>query len=288
MVKQTINSVGVIGLGLIGASVLKDIKRHVPDVVRYGQSEGRELEIAQREGLIEPITDFEAFVNACDLVIIATPIDDVVGIAKRIKVAKKSANHLIVIDVASVKKTIVPVFNKLSNEKVTFIPTHPMGGSEKSGYQAARGGLFRQKPWIICTKNRNDTDVMAISDLLQECCGVSVEFLQPSLHDKYVAAASHAVIDISHFLFDFINTKHPEALKVAGESFITTTRLASDNPKMLAGIHKHNLESIESILKEFLEFANTKVDDLENLDIEYFDNNKIARDSWLHHRNKLQ
>ena len=98
-----IDSVGVVGLGLIGASILKDIQAHAPNIERFGYSSGRELEIALNDNLIVAAS-FSEMINRCDLIIISTPISSVISVAKRIKNQKKSKKNLIVIDVSSVKK----------------------------------------------------------------------------------------------------------------------------------------------------------------------------------------
>jgi len=284
--KVTINSVGVIGLGLIGASILKDLKKHAPELRRYGVSLGREQKIAYNEQLIQEELELTEFVESCDLIIIATPIDEVVATAKKIaKISSYRTKGLIVTDVASVKESIAPAFKELSNGTIDFIPSHPMGGSEKSGYQASHGGLFRGKPWIICSTQKSES-INMLEDVFKKYCGAHVVYLEPSIHDKYVAVASHMVIDLSHLLFDFISRKHPEALKIAGESFITTTRLASDNPAMISGIHEHNLKNIQDVFGEFLEYINQILKQQDGLNQDYFLENKTNRDNWLHYRNK--
>lgn len=285
---RSIKSVGVVGLGLIGASILKDLKKHAPHIVRYGHSNRSELKIAAQDQLVIPNTSLESLVNNCDLIFIATPIDSIPDIAKKISLLKRSKKHLIVADVASVKEQILSIFNELTSDTITYIPSHPMGGSERSGYQSSRGGLFRQKPWIICSSNDNQQSPqeLKLAHFLKSFCGAYIHFIPYKKHDLYVASVSHMVLGLSNLLFEFVNIKHPEALTIAGESFITTTRLASDNPEMLANICQNNSNNIKPLFKEFLEFINNKVDDIESLDIDYFQNNKSTRDNWLHHRNK--
>lgn len=285
MIKYEIKKVGVIGLGLIGASILKDIKNHRPDISRYGFSKGREMVVAEKHKLINK-GELNELVNDCDLIIIATPIADVVKISDQIIELKNSRKKLLVTDVASVKSEISEHFNVLNKKQKTsfFISSHPMGGSEKAGYDNSRGGLFRQKPWIICAKEDQNTFVIEFSKLIKECCGPKIVYLNPELHDIHVAAISHFVLDLSSVLFDFVSKKHPEALTIAGDSFITTTRLASDNPRMLSAINQNNFENIEPIAIEFIEHLKNTISD-KNLDRDYFTKNKRARDSWLHHRN---
>lgn len=133
-------------MGLIGASILKDVRNHAPQIKRYGISKGHEQQIAFSEKLIEGLLTFDKLVNTCDLIFIATPISDVIDVAINIKRLKKTKKLLIVSDVASVKLQISKVFSELNGTSIKFITSHPMGGSEKSGYEGSRGGLFRNKP----------------------------------------------------------------------------------------------------------------------------------------------
>lgn len=159
-----------------------------------------------------------------------------------------------------------------------------MGGSERNGYEGARRGLFQQKPWIFCVEESANTSVLR--DFIKKCCGAKIRYLPPEGHDQYATVVSHMILDLSSFLFDFVNLKHPEALGIAGESFITTTRLASDNPKMLADINQQNYGSIKAVFEDFIWFLQAKLADSKELNQDYFANNKLARDSWLHHRNR--
>lgn len=279
-------TIGIIGLGLIGASILKDINRHLPEANIYGISKGLEQKAAQREGLIDKkAISLKDMADVCDVIFITTPIESVVDVARDISRLKTSKKKLVVTDAASVKSQIYPVFEELSSDVIEFIPSHPMGGSEKLGYASARGGLFRQKPWIICQKEQTSSGTL-LADLLKRCCGAQIHYISPEAHDKSIAIASHMILDLSSFIFDFVSSKHPEVLNMAGESFITTTRLASDNPAMLASINANNTKNIQNSLNEFIEFLESKTRSLDKLEVDYFSDNKKARDTWLHHRNK--
>lgn len=281
-----IRTIGVIGIGLIGASLLKDIKNHQPQINRLGYSLGHELVIVQKQNLIKP-GDLQKLIDESDLIFISTPISDVIKTADIIYSQKKSTKRLLVTDVASVKSDISNHFNMLNSKKskTKFISSHPMGGSEKTGYDHSRGGLFRQKPWIICNDDKVDIQMLdKYEQFIKKVCGPRTVYLNADVHDKYIAAISHFILDISSMLFDFVSNKHPESLKLAGDSFISTTRLASDNPEMLASININNIKNIKPVAKEFIRFMEKKIES-EDLNYEYFNNNKKARDSWLHHRN---
>ncbi len=287
--KYDANTIAVIGLGLIGASILKDVERHAPQMRRLGYSKGHEYEIAQREGLIEANTTYKEVVDQADIIIIATPISSVIKVAEEVANLRTSKKRLIVIDVASVKSKISKKFEELNieNPDTTYISTHPMGGSEKGGYEGSKRGLFRNKPWLICADQTEiESDTKDLVRLIEDACGARIYYFPPEKHDEIIAVSSHFILDLSNVLFEFVSKQYPGALKTAGESFITTTRLASDNPVMLSEINEFNHAQIEKITKSFISFLAERIEGDGQLDLEYFKKNKLSRDSWLHHRNK--
>ncbi|MCX6729402.1 MAG: prephenate dehydrogenase/arogenate dehydrogenase family protein [Candidatus Saccharibacteria bacterium] len=280
---EHIKSVAVIGLGLIGASILKDLKRWSPSITRYGWSTGVTLQAAIHDGLIENETDFTSIIKHADLVVIATPIHATSDAADKINAIKVKKPQLI-IDVASVKKDIGTHFSELSNTTRTFIPTHPMGGSEKSGYAGSKIGIFKDKPWIICGDRESDFIFKnEFIKILSDVFGSQVNFVALDVHDVAIASVSHMVLNLSHLLFDYVARNHPDALPLAGESFVTSTRLASDNPQMLHEIGIANEDAIKKELLDFADFITSNAQDLPK-SIEYYHSNKLARDAWLHHR----
>lgn len=283
---ESLQSVAIIGLGLIGASILKSIERYSPKTKRYGWSTGSELKQAQKSYLIESDHNLKDIVNLAYLIIIATPMDQINRVAKKIRKMKTTKKFLTVIEVGSVKKPLVETFRNLDAKKIEFVHTHPMGGSERTGYDAAQASIFREKPWLVLhdkTKRISHQSIERIDWLIKTTGSVRRD-LPLEDHDKVVASISHFILNISHLAFDFVVTKHAEGLSVAGESFTTTTRLASDNPNMIHSINKQNNKVITEIINDFADFICQK--DVANQPLEYFENNKLARDSWMHHRRK--
>ncbi|MCA9312960.1 prephenate dehydrogenase/arogenate dehydrogenase family protein [Candidatus Nomurabacteria bacterium] len=281
-----VSTIAVIGLGLMGASILKSIQKYSPTVQRYGWSNGNELVSAIESKLINHTSSLKECVTNADLIVIATPITEISAIATDIcKYLKKNAT---IIEIASVKKEIIPCFKKLNKNSrlIEYVHTHPMGGSEKEGFQGSRTGIFLEKPWLILDSGASKLSIVAeerMNWLLAVCGAKRLDFpLQK--HDQLVATISHFILNISHLIFDFVANKHPESLPLAGESFITTTRLASDNPKMINDINIQNKYHIDNLLNEFSEFIKTS--NITDNPIDYFDNNKQLRNNWLHHRRK--
>src|SRR5690606_34512451 len=111
------------------------------------------------------------------------------------------ANHdgkKLVIDVASVKKSVTNVFSVLSDANVEFVATHPMAGTEFSGFNHARKGLFKSKPWIICPHEDNAADSIDFVKNFVDSFGAYTRVMDADTHDRHAAAVSHSVIVLSN------------------------------------------------------------------------------------------
>ena len=92
-------------------------------------------------------------------------------------------------------------------------------------------------------------------------------FIDPDEHDKSAAVVSHAVIVLSNIIFDYIASVHPEALKLAGDGFTDTTRIANGSPELHKDIILHNSEYTDAVLKEFSHFLDSKIANLSVSDV---------------------
>lgn len=283
---EPVQSVAVIGLGLIGGSILKDIERHSPQTKRYGWSNGRELTYAREIGLIEPTNSLAETIKKAEVIIIATPIPTIDSIAREIKKCLPKTAKKTITELGSVKGGVRELFASLTTDLHQFVQTHPMGGSEKTGFEGSKAGLFREKPWLICVDAERDLPEFAQEHLswLLASCGALKRTVPAADHDRMIASVSHMVLNLSHVLFDFVTSRHPDALAVAGESFVTSTRLASDNPEMIYSINQSNADQLQSVFDEFLEFA--KDLQIYSKEEDYFAANRQARDYWIHQRRR--
>ncbi len=289
------HTVGIIGLGLIGGSIAKDLKEldNPPNVVAYDPRE-KTIEAAVKSGHITEGLPVSEIARVATTTVIAAPIDRVASLGLEIRDsllagADDTDEGRIVLDVASVKKPISNVFSVLTTSSVEFVATHPMAGTEFSGFSHARKGLFRAKPWVICPHENNSEGAIESAEAFIEQFGPHIRVMEADVHDRHAAAVSHSVITLSNLLFDFINERHPEALDLAGDGFNSTTRLASGNPEMHASIVRANKGFVYQYLDEFLEYIGRRIDDLrDGKDIlPFFEGNASKRDEWLRNRKNL-
>lgn len=273
--------VAIIGLGLIGGSLAKALKAKnrnstLSTIARNSENTKRAIE----QNYIDHVYDsWRELLENVELVILTSSIDSIPQISKQIAAESSYLTHkVIVIDAASVKTNITKAFESLTTEHIEFLPTHPMGGSDKTGFEHAKATLFINRPWVITPHEKNTTHSIEKVTQLVKFLGSNVVKLDAQKHDEYAAIISHLVFLISTYIFAYPSNKHAEALTMAGSGFESITRLASGSAEMHAQIYENNKEYIEKALAEFIQFM--QEDNKENI-VEWFEKYKNKRDEFV-------
>ncbi len=278
--------IGVIGLGFIGGSIVKGLKMKSPELEIYTvERDSHDIHTAlSQKYLSATVKDMQELVTTVEIIIIASPIDTVLTIAKQIA-ACNSRNKLLVIDISSVKEHIVEEFEKLSTDSIEFLGTHPMAGSEKTGFENAEGMVFVRKPWAITPADHNSQESIQKVEKLIQFLSSAVVKVTAAEHDEQVASISHIVFLISCYLYAFIQAKEPESLQLAGSGFETQTRLASGSPQMHTDIILKNYDNIAVSLVSFMEFIKQHQLEKDSL-LKFFIDTKKTRDSFINNRSQ--
>lgn len=145
--------VGIIGIGLIGGSICIDIKRKGIAERVIGYSRRIEtIEKAIKKKIIDEYSEkVEEVIKNVDFLILSTPIG---ALEEYFKIIKKVNPEVFFTDVSSVKKIVCDKVKKIIGKRAKFVGSHPIAGSEKSGIEFAKEGLFENKVIIITpTKN---------------------------------------------------------------------------------------------------------------------------------------
>lgn len=274
-------NIGILGLGLIGGSIVKTLKLKNKNIRLYTvkRNNDKDIQIANKLKFLNKICDnYEEFLNKVELIIIATPIETIIPIAKIIYQTNHLKKKVIVIDVGSIKGKIVNEFEKLTND-FEFIGTHPMAGGDKSGFQNSDPFLFLNYLWIITPHRKNKKSSIVKIKKFIEYLGAKSKILNAKDHDRFIGIVSHLIFVISTYLFAFSIEKYKKSLEFSGKGFKTTTRLASANPEMHHQIFINNYRNIQKSLKEFLHFIKeNKITKSNSLKI--FKKYKLLRDKF--------
>ena len=246
---------GFIGLGLIGGSLAKCLKKQDPGCRIFAYTRTPETTAAAlSEGIIDGILQSPdgPFPCHCDMIFLCAPVETNISVLKSLK------EHLppdtIVTDVGSVKTPIHEAVQMLGLEK-QFIGGHPMAGSEKSGYSSSNDHLFENAYYILTPSPESPHDALERYRKLVLSFKALPLILDYRKHDYITAAVSHLPHVIASSL---VNTVHnldtpEEYMKlIAAGGFKDITRIASSSPDMWEQICITNQENISSVMDEFI------------------------------------
>ena len=225
-------NVGVIGLGLIGGSIFKDLLRLGVNTIGISQSQSGE----------HICKDYEVL-KTCDIVFVCSAMNKTLEILDKLETVLRP--ETIVTDVCSLKK-----FVSEKQRPYNFIPSHPMAGTENKGFENSFEGLFKGAKWVVIGR-QNDKKADGLALLLEIINYVGAEpvFTTAEEHDQAAAMISHMPMVIAQALM-FAAKDNPLALKIASSGFRDMTRLALSNEEMAGDMVSMNHKNIEnSILK---------------------------------------
>ncbi|WP_105614235.1 prephenate dehydrogenase [Vallitalea okinawensis] len=285
---QSLN-IGIIGLGLIGGSLAKAIKRSHPqiDIVAFDQNE-KSLLLAKEQGIINSYTlTIDSAFSTRDIIFLCLPVEKNQHVISQLTDLVNS--QCILTDVGSTKNSICEAFNNV-DLPCTFIGGHPMTGSEKSGFKASKAYLFENAYYILCPNEDVHTDQVALLKGLIESFGALVIIMDAKEHDYVTSAISHVPHVVASSLVAFVESldEHNLLLKqLAAGGFKDITRIASSSPEMWQSICLANSKQIEEQLDVFMDVIRTIKKFIQRKDEEglshFFQSSKIYRDSFKVH-----
>ena len=237
-------SVAIIGLGLIGGSLAKVLKKKGYKVIGIDKN---------KKSLILALQKVE-------VVFIATPLSEITKYIKLIfKLAKKN-QKLIVTDVGSTKSEICDYAAKHTARRSLqlFIGGHPMAGSEKTGFKYSDESLFKNRKWVLTPTNKNHETRSALITLKKiiNDTGAKVILASPNEHDKAVALISHFPLIASLALCNLVRNIKDKQLRelaenLASSGFRDVTRIAGGNPEMNSNMIFSNKEELKTLHKQY-------------------------------------
>jgi len=246
-------NVFIIGVGLIGGSFAKDMRRLHPDATIYGMDVNpNHLEEAMATGLIDRISGGENLADA-DLVLVSIPVDALVEELPAILDAVK--DDAVVIDAGSTKALVCKAVEDHPKRR-NFLACHPIAGTEFSGPSAALDGLYEGKTNIICEVEKTAFKLQETALELFRDLGMRIRYMNPESHDKHIAYVSHLSHISSFMLGKTVIEKEKnerDIFDMAGSGFESTVRLAKSSPAMWTPIFRQNKENVLEILRAYIE-----------------------------------
>ncbi len=247
--------IGIIGLGLIGGSIFKDLKKLDYEVIAVSNSQNGE----------NIYKDYD-ILKTCNLIFVCTAMNKTLEVLDKLE--EIISSDTIVTDVCSLKSFVCR-----KKRPYKFIPSHPMAGTENKGFENSMEGLFKNAKWVLTPVfGKNEELVEIITQL-----GAKPVITTPEKHDEAVALISHMPMLISQALFKTAQ-ENKLALEIASSGFRDMTRLAMSNPEMANDMINMNADNIQmSILKLY-----KSIGDLTNSDyLEQINEIKLNRQSMF-------
>lgn len=255
--------IGLLGLGLIGGSVVRALRR-APGAdgsetwtIAAWTPSGRGPAGALGDGIIDHAASTpEAAIDGADLVVLAGPapdcleqLDDLAGPWNGVL-----GRDTVITDVASTKEAIVLRATALG---LRFVGGHPMAGRESSGYAASDADLFVDRPWVVVPTS--DAIATERVERLARACGARPLRLGAAAHDRAVAGVSHLPLVVAAALVEAVAGDRdgppadwPNAVELAATGWRDTTRLARGDIAMGAGIITTNAPAIAARIRELI------------------------------------
>jgi prephenate dehydrogenase len=248
----------VIGLGLIGGSIAKDLRKSgfATELVGVESNEehgSKALEL----GLVDRVLPLSEGVKNTDMVIIAIPVDKTLAILPDILDLIDSGTT--VTDMGSTKKQLVESVANHKRRK-NYVPAHPMSGTENSGPTAALEGLFHKKIAIVCDQEDSGPQHIALIEKLFQNLGMDIAYMTADEQDHSTAFVSHLPHAAAYALANAVQAKEDRNIifDLASGGFRSTVRLAKSSGSMWHPIFQQNrtyvVEALNVYIKHLTEF----------------------------------
>lgn len=246
-------NVVVIGIGLIGGSFAKDIKKLNPhsEIIGIDKSESH-LDEALALGIIDAKGDYGSLASA-DMVFVSIPVNALMQ--ELPKILDSAGDETVVVDAGSTKSLICQVVANHPKRR-NYMACHPIAGTEFSGPSAAIEGLYDGKTNIICEVEKTAFKLQERALAVFQEIGMRIRYMNPEAHDKHIAYVSHLSHISSFMLGKTVIEKEKnerDIFDMAGSGFESTVRLAKSSPDMWTPIFEQNKDNVVETLHEYIQ-----------------------------------
>ena len=247
----------IIGCGLIGSSLARAIKKNnlSNKIVSSNRSDAVNKKIIELNIVDDSSSDTKKMADGSDLIIIATPLSSYESVILKIKDSLKDGT--ILTDVGSVKENVMGMIEKIIPGNISWIPSHPIAGTEESGPEAGFSELFKNR-WCILTpsKKAKEKDIKLLKTFWQKI-GSKVDIMDAKQHDYILSITSH----IPHLIaYNIVNTslniqgeKQSSIVKYSAGGLRDFTRIAASNPIMWRDVFIQNKKNTSKMIDKFIE-----------------------------------
>jgi prephenate dehydrogenase/chorismate mutase len=239
----------VVGLGLIGGSIVRALRSHAPRSWIAGVDRDEAARTQARPYLDEVGADGTAWLADVDLVVLALPVRSIVT---WLETYGPQVARGLVLDVGSVKTVICETGWRTVRLPAVFVGGHPMAGAETPGFAASRTDLFMDRPFFLCVPPgmedaqtlRNDLEV------LLRALGARPLYVTPAAHDRLVTFTSHiyqlVASALAAWVYEMALREDLDLRQGAGPGMYSMTRLAGSSYELWRDILAMNPQAVEA------------------------------------------
>ena len=262
---ESMKTIGIIGLGLIGGSMAIDLRRRgfAGEIIGV-EAEPVNAAAALKIGLVDRVAGLQECALESDMVIVAVPVGAATKLIPEVLDCFSSATDedgtctKVVMDVCSTKEQLAAAV-KTHPLRSCYVASHPMAGTEYSGPWAAMSGLFDGQACIICDAEESSPEAVHAVERLYDALNMRLIYMNSSSHDVHTAYVSHISHITSFALALTVLEKEKDEKHIfdlASGGFSSTVRLAKSSADMWTPILSQNRENILHVMDTYIEKMN--------------------------------
>ncbi len=244
--------VTIVGLGLIGGSIARDLRSTgFATSITGVETNPEHAEEAVRLGIAERCGELQEAVSQADLVVLSTPVDIAIHLLPQI--LDSIGMHTTVTDMGSAKRALVASVAKHSHRR-NYVPAHPMAGTENSGPAAAIDHLFQGKIAIVCDQEQSGPQHLALVEKMFQALGMNIAYMSSDEQDHSTAYVSHLPHAVAFALANAVLDKADRSIifDLASGGFNSTVRLAKSSVSMWQPIFEQNGDYLVESLNVYI------------------------------------
>jgi len=241
----------ILAPGLLGGSVARAARTHgaATRIVLWARRPESRLKLRDQAWCDAVADTPEEAVRGAGLVVLAAPVDRIIPLARQI--VPHLAPGAVVTDVGSVKGEIARLGHEALGDRAHFVGSHPMAGSEKTGWEHGSAELFQRRTCFVTPLEASNPAAVATVVKFWKDLGGEPVTVSPDEHDEIVAHISHLPQVLASSLCAFLSRKNPAWRNYAGGGLRDTTRIAASDPQLWRTILEQNRDEVLRALRQY-------------------------------------
>jgi len=248
-----LDQITILAPGLLGASVAR-AARHLgaaQRLVLWARRPETRLQLKDQPWCDQVAATPAEAVHGARLVVICTPVDQIGPLVAQI--APHLTADTIVTDVGSVKGEICRAATITLKGRAHFVGSHPMAGSEKTGWEHGRADLFQGRTVFVTPLPETDPKATERVAAFWTALEAQVATVEPDVHDEIVAQISHLPQVLASTLCAALAKRDVRWRNYAGGGLRDTTRIAGSDPKLWKTILEQNRDEVLRAVRGYQE-----------------------------------